>query len=849
MLKEYSETVVNPLLVQVPSTRHLRPVPFPSASSSFVGNHQRRHQRAVTAAVTVAENNDDDSTTLSTTALTDSRIWEVDRETGNTALHLAAADGDINRVISLLSQLDDADVNLENLENATALHLAVSNNRSAIVHLLLAHGADVEARFLGQSDKGEGSDGEPHVTSLILASSLGLTEIAGELIAHGAHVNDQNRNGQTPLHYAILNGNSGLLTLLLAHGADVEARYRESDDLPETLPHITALMGASSLGLTEIAGELIDHGARVNDQDRNGQTPLHYAILNGNSRLVALLLARGADVEARYRRPDDPSTIRPHMTALMQAAFLGLPDIAKQLLSSGARTNDTDIQGLTPLYFAVATKVEPVNASLDTVRLLLNHGAQVNARDPKGVTPLHAAAAAGNAPVTAMLLAHGSDVGARFLQSNGPFTTNVTALYLAIIAGQTDTAKILLEHGARVQVNDADMMGGRTPLDFVTMRGNATLVSFLLANGADVNAVNRLNQTALIFAVRNNRSAIVRLLLDYGADVQIPYRLDSDPSEAKPQATAILTAAAVLGSQEIVRLLLDHGARVNDVSRDGSTPLHFAAEIGDHSVLVLLLANSANVNAEDRWNQTALVNAVWNNRSVIVHLLLEHGADVEARFRESNDLPETWPHMTALMGASSLGLTDIAGELIDHGARVNDQNRNGLTPLHYAILNGNSGLVALLLAHGADVESRYRNRNESSRIKPHMTALMLAANLDSPGIAEQLLAHGASVNDTDRHGLTPLHYAISYNVSAPLISLLLTHGADPLRKALWDSDPPNTSPYLTPMRLAERMNNTVAMKLLKDAQLQWDKANPLQVNATLNIISSVSVLGNKLVSI
>jgi cytohesin len=107
---------------------------------------------------------------------------------------------------------------------------------------------------------------------------------------------------------------------------------------------------------------LLDHGAEINAKETyNGLTPLHVATGVGNKEVVDLLLARGADIEAR--------------------------DYAKA----------------TPLHWAAAHDLIAI------ADLLLVHNADVNAKDSSGWTPADAAAGKGNREMVQLLRLYGSN--------------------------------------------------------------------------------------------------------------------------------------------------------------------------------------------------------------------------------------------------------------------------------------------------------------------------------------------------------------------------------------------------------------------------------------------------------
>jgi RNA polymerase sigma factor (sigma-70 family) len=102
-------------------------------------------------------------------------------------------------------------------------------------------------------------------------------------------------------------------------------------------------------------------------------TALHRAAFNGHSSLVALLLQRRADTEARTRSGQTP---------LHVAVSVDQPAIVAQLLAAGADPNHAADHGLTPLHFAAMRDRRELAAQL------LDAGADPEARDRHGRTPL-----------------------------------------------------------------------------------------------------------------------------------------------------------------------------------------------------------------------------------------------------------------------------------------------------------------------------------------------------------------------------------------------------------------------------------------------------------------------------
>ncbi|HEX8072796.1 MAG TPA: ankyrin repeat domain-containing protein [Pyrinomonadaceae bacterium] len=129
----------------------------------------------------------------------------------------------------------------------------------------------------------------------------------------------------TSLHKAAAVGDAGAVRRLLAEGADVNATAVITEPTPNYW--VTPLMLAAEAGHAAIAHLLLEHGAAVNAQDREGWTPLMRAAAYWHVEVARLLLAYGADV---YRKNNTGET------ALIWALNKGATEIVKLLMKSGA---------------------------------------------------------------------------------------------------------------------------------------------------------------------------------------------------------------------------------------------------------------------------------------------------------------------------------------------------------------------------------------------------------------------------------------------------------------------------------------------------------------------------------
>lgn len=125
------------------------------------------------------------------------------------------------------------------------------------------------------------------------AAATGRTKRLVELIEKDPSLaNAYSPDGFTPLGFAVFFGQPEVVTTLLNAGADINLPSRES-------MKVTPLASAAASKQTDIARLLIAHGANVNARAASGHIPLHEAAGNGNVEMVKLLIDNGADVNAR----------------------------------------------------------------------------------------------------------------------------------------------------------------------------------------------------------------------------------------------------------------------------------------------------------------------------------------------------------------------------------------------------------------------------------------------------------------------------------------------------------------------------------------------------------------------
>jgi len=199
----------------------------------------------------------------------------------------------------------------------------------------------------------------------------------------------------------------------------------------------------------------IAEGGDIEHYYNNQMTALHRTAQNGHGDIVAFLLTKGANVNAKTK-----TKAMKDFTALHFAVFSGHIEIARTLIENGARINEKNAFLFTPLHYAVVSSANrPLPSAF--VQLLIENGADLEAEGRWG-RPLFVAVGSKNEEVVKLLIAAGADV-------NGVSAGDQTPLHRAALNGRKKMAEILIKNGARV---NAKTVNGSTPLDLTRDRDN-----------------------------------------------------------------------------------------------------------------------------------------------------------------------------------------------------------------------------------------------------------------------------------------------------------------------------------------------------------------------------------------
>ena len=394
---------------------------------------------------------------------------------------------------------------------------------------------------------------------------------------------------------------------------------------------------------------------RLNIKDTYGQA-LIAAAMQGNRELIELLVASGANVNAKNQIVDSKEYEYGDSTALTIAAGQDHKKCVETLVRLGADVNKANHQGFTPLIAAA----ENCRDNTDTVRFLIDSGADVNATDFVDETALIRSAQSCNTLKIKLLLELGADPHA-----SGSFGR--TTLMHAASWSHAEIIKILIEMGASVNVRKDD---GVTPLMEASCMCGSSTIDLLIKSGADVNAINENGYDSLMFVLLGESKHYIDL------DEFIPRKMSFSPytlygNYNKPEWHRFFNPMEFETKDELncVNLLLSAGVDANHVTDSGWTAIMVAALKGQVDIIKSLLKSGANVNTTTYNGWCALISALIADHHNCAQYLIESGADVNIHVRSRRSKKNNFcvPRKSALGFAADIGNIDTLKLLLQSG--------------------------------------------------------------------------------------------------------------------------------------------------------------------------------------
>ncbi|XP_034659387.1 LOW QUALITY PROTEIN: transient receptor potential cation channel subfamily A member 1 [Drosophila subobscura] len=499
----------------------------------------------------------------------------------------------------------------------------------------------------------------------------------------------------------------------------------------------TAAHQAAARNRVNILRYIRDQNGDFNAKDNAGNTPLHIAVECDAYEALDFLLSIPVDtgvlnekkqapvhlatelnkvkslrVMGQYRNVIDIQQGGEHgRTALHLAAIYDHEECARILITEfDACPRKPCNNGYYPIHEAAK------NASSKTMEVFFQWGEQrgctreemISFYDSEGNVPLHSAVHGGDIKAVELCLKSGAKISTQQHDLSTP-------VHLACAQGAIDIVKLMFEMQPmekRICLSCTDVQK-MTPLHCASMFDHPDIVSFLVSEGADINALDKEHRSPLLLAASRSGWKTVHLLIRLGAGISV-----KDAAARNVLHFVIMNGGRLTDfAEQVANCQTNNQLQLllNEKDSMGCSPLHYASRDGHIRSLENLIRLGACINLKNNNNESPLHFAARYGRYNTVRQLLD----------------------------------SEKGSFI-----INESDGAGMTPLHISSQQGHTRVVQLLLNRGALLHRDHTGRNP----------LQLAAMSGYTETIELLHSvHSHLLDQVDKDGNTALHLATMEN--------------------------------------------------------------------------------------
>ena len=812
----------------------------------------------------------------------DRKCVNIQDGNGNTALHLACTRGDTKAAIYLIVNLQ-CDVNIVNKSSCLALHCALRSRMPFEVLKVLCnkcsdkltqdnlgmtplHLACTDTHYLGDnkrelleliSDKA-GIDFQDHEgnTPLHMACMKRHEDIVTFLISE-LHCNvdtlnnmdclalhyavrsreainivkyissrctlfhKKDRNGMTPLHYAVNEGGLDIVKYLLNEGRCFPSCYEESLKLYSNLDITFACQNQSDFDVLK---------AFANEQNVNYErqiygrgAPIHVACSHGNHLAVKLLIELNCDLLHK----DYEGRLPLHLacSTSLKCVELITKTIGSDLINVGDNNNDT------PLHFAVN------NRHLDIVKFItVNFACDTATPNKNKDLPLHNACKVNNLDIVKFLIKLRSDtVNCQNLHGDTP-------LHVACERGALEIVKFLVKTCERIPSMTLRNVLGRLPVDhackhclemvkivsqtctvedlcsrdyYVPPRyynqkvttldiacsvGSLDTVKYLVERRACSLSALSNNQSALVYACGlqhfgptyflasaelTHPDVVQYLVAQCGYDPGMSFegqslcRFGFETKNSKlvkalcvksvnivdAEGNYLLHYACLFESVDILQYLVNCGCDQTVVNKDGELAIHIACRTSLQIAKLLIRCDVNSLNADG--NTPLHIACKHRKNSIVSYLVKELKCNINIQ-NGAGDFP-----LHIVCKESHRDIIELASLVLTSNTDINCQNIYGNTPLHVACYHRNVEMIQFLFKNG----SRADIPNTEGKMALHtlVDSREHWCHRNDPQTVKMVFDKYSAAGFTANHdGLTPLELVVKSG-DAETIDVLLNN--------------------------------------------------------------------------
>jgi ankyrin repeat protein len=679
----------------------------------------------------------------------------------------------------------------------------------------------------------------------------GKSEIVKAYIDIGIDVNAYNDFKENALTKAAEGNHVSILEILLAAGARIDDKDNSGD---------TPLQTAINWKNTEAAKYLVEKGANLNVLNQSSKTPLTRVMDDGNTEMFDFLLENGANPNFAEEK---------YLSAINNAVSENYynPYFLDKLLAANANP-DTLVNNCQDTLLILAIR-KHYN---DIAEKLLKKGASPNLENLYGWTPYMVALLEGNMHFAQKIKRFGFD-------GKG----SKTVLYIQACTNENwSEVKKYISEGLNIDTASQD---GRTGLMYAVIAREVEEVLWFLENGANINAKQADTlQTALYYAANMGSQELVEIFLEKGAN----------PNDENGSSSALFSAIYNYNNDlGIIQSLVNAGANIDSFSYYNSTLLSTAVSYQHSEIVDFLLKLGANPDIKDEGTQTILCSVVYQKNIELLEMLLKAGANPNI----ANNYGDTPLHCIASQYKTTEVICgDIAQLLLENGADFSIVDKYGKTPFEKAKSDENPFVHEVIANFTVRQHLKKWNKTsdkerkqfwqefgkvasiETLKIAMHIqefefvhnilletnispieyrkktsSPLHVAVDTGDKNLVELILSKGANPNYASSYEIYPLSNAVS-NRNYEIAEILLKHGANPNLLSYWREAPISTAAGNGDMKMVELLREYGAE--LQPSPVGWDatmraaQANQLEMlqylaknGANLDMVSDYGYTG------
>ena len=526
----------------------------------------------------------------------------------------------------------------------------------------------LETRFTGKrrGHTGMNTKADQKIVDAIL--NINADKVKSQ-IKKASHIDARDSSGRTFLHYAV-----SIAYIQLQNY--YERALVKDPQAANNSRYLSKLMS----DLEKIIKILIKKGANINARDNRGEPVMYAAADAGNLKAVNILIKKKARVDMTSKRSGS--------TALHIAVYSGSREIVEALITNKYDPNCKNSAHETPLHFAAKLDKlnmldqgnQPalveilVNNQSEIAEALIKNGAKVNEANQEGMTPLHYAVQLNQSSMAEMLITSQFEISDKLVES------------------QLEIARKLIEKGADLNKTDGH---GRTPLHYAVCLDPSSILKVLIENTSSTE--EKMEKFEIVKRLAESQLTLAEILIDNNAKIDekdeegktpfhyafqfdqssiIKLLIENDPSAVDKLDLLGFLEVLTESQRRVAKRLLVNGAKIDEKDKKKRTPLHYASQL-DQPIITKMLTDYQS-DTEDKLSPSNVIEMLARSQLTVISFLIEEGAKIN----EKDECGETPLHKV-----SYIGYLPAIRALIDSSAEVNDMNSSGNTPLQITLCN------------------------------------------------------------------------------------------------------------------------------------------------------------------